>query len=180
MRIWLAIVLQLLLAGSIFGQKQTYNWYFGLNAGLDFHSNPPTLLFDGQINSNEGVASISDSAGNLLFYTDGMTVWDNTHHVMPNGTGLAGQQTSSQGALIVPKIGDSQRFYLFTIDVPNTTRGLSYSIINLALNNGKGDVETKNIFLHQPVCEKMTAIRHCNGRDFWIVTHEWRSDAYLS
>ena len=71
----------LLLLGSIssclYAQKQAANWYFGENAGLKFGEcgDPPTAV-SGQLNTKEGSTSISDEDGNLLFYTDGITVYD--------------------------------------------------------------------------------------------------------
>ncbi len=67
--------------------KQANNWYFGNNAGITFNTpdGSPQAVFDGQINQYEGCASISDYNGNLLFYTDGVTVWNSMHDTMPNG-----------------------------------------------------------------------------------------------
>jgi hypothetical protein len=50
----------------------------------------------------------------------------------------------------------------------------------MSLDNGQGDVELKNIALLTPVCEKVTAVKHCNGRDIWVITHAWNSDAYYA
>ena len=71
-------------------QPQTNHWYFGRNAGLDFSSGSPSIATGGQTFTDEGVASISDNNGNLLFYTEGTTVWDKNQSIMPNGTGLFG------------------------------------------------------------------------------------------
>ncbi len=75
----------------VFGQKQANIWYFGQYAGLDFNTTPPTILANGQLNTNEGCSSIADPiSGNLLFYTDGVTVWNQQHAIMSNGAGLKG------------------------------------------------------------------------------------------
>ena len=66
------------------------------------------------INSGEGSSSISDSNGQLLFYTDGVTVWDKNNAVMQNGTGLMGNGSSTQSALIVPCTCD--KYFIFTTD----------------------------------------------------------------
>ena len=59
--------------------KEGNIWYFGEYAGLDFNSGSPVALTNGQLNTNEGCATISDNNGNLLFYTDGMTVYNKSH-----------------------------------------------------------------------------------------------------
>lgn len=162
------------------GQQEGANWYFGYNAGLRFINSGPIVLTDGQIHTLEGVASISDKNGNLLFYTDGITVWNKNHTVMPNGTGLLGHFSSTQSAIVVPKVGDTTRYYLFTVDQVAEPNGLNYSIVNMNLDNGVGDIELKNQHLYTPVTEKITAVKHCNGRDIWVITHAFNSDHYLA
>src|SRR5258706_5132995 len=81
-----------------FSQNETAKWYFGGNAGLDFMTSPPTILTNGAL-SADGCSGISDGAGNLLFYTNGATVWNKSHVVMANGTGLFGGN-NFQSALI--------------------------------------------------------------------------------
>src|SRR5688572_247537 len=85
-----------LIFGSLYSQKQVNHWYFGINAGLDFNSGAPVVLTNGALNTTEGTSAISDANGNLLFYTDGVNVWNNTHSVMPNGTGLQGDVSTTQ------------------------------------------------------------------------------------
>lgn len=172
-------------------QHRFDRWYFGLNAGIDFSQGAPTAVLDGQLSTLEGCATISDDAtGDLLFYTDGVTVWDNTHTVMPNGQDLKGHWTSSQSALIVPTPGDPLRYFIFTSGAgfyhtandPNN--GVRYSIVDLSLNGGKGDVTSKNIELigRGDATEMLSATKHCNGIDYWVVAHELensRFHAYL-
>lgn len=75
-----------LIPSIVFAQKQSAHWFFGYNAGLDFNSGAPVEEPGGQLQTFEGSASISDNDGNLLFYTDGITVFDRNHNVMLNGT----------------------------------------------------------------------------------------------
>lgn len=118
----------LLLLWSVFtySQQEASNWYFGQNAGLRFNAGTGTVtaVTDGQINTLEGCTSISDNNGNLLFYTDGQTVWNQIHQIMPNGdyfagTGLLGDPSSTSSGLIVPKPEDPTQFYIFTVDEPH-------------------------------------------------------------
>ncbi|HMC01900.1 MAG TPA: hypothetical protein VKN14_12765, partial [Flavobacteriaceae bacterium] len=73
-----------------FPQKESANWYFGGFAGLDFNSGTPVPHVDGKLETQEGCATISDVNGNLLFYTNGVQVFDRHHSVMPNGNDLLG------------------------------------------------------------------------------------------
>jgi gliding motility-associated-like protein len=178
-----AILLGVLFCSlSVMAQNQANIWYFGWNAGLDFSSaeitGRPTVLSDGALYTMEGCSVISDEAGKLLFYTDGDTVWNRQHQLMPNGTGLYGHFSSTQAALIVPQPGSERYFYIFTTAAQGQPNGLSYSIVDMHAAGGLGDVTTKNIQLHSPTTEKLTAVHHANGKDVWVITHKWKSDEF--
>ena len=211
-----------------FSQAEASHWYFGNGAGLIFDVNAGTVTStnaaSGTINTSEGCSSISDLDGNLLFYTDGRNIWDKNYTIMPNanyaaGTGLMGDPSSTSSGLIIPKPGNSNQYYVFTVDephhqnayafpnqgpanaagnpvgtydsggsVPNAddgfNNGLAYTLVDLSLNAGDGDVVTseKNIQLitYDPsiqsqnsykCSEKITAVEHSDGQSYWVVTH---------
>lgn len=175
------IVFCLCVFSFSFSQNEAAIWYFGQNAGLDFNSGVPVALTNGQLNTVEGCSAISDANGLLLFYTDGITVWNRIHDVMPNGTGLNGNQSSTQSAIIVPKPGDVNTYYIFTVDDEAGGNGLSYSEVDLTLDTGNGDItENKNIGIISPITEKISAIQHANGVDFWVITHAWQNADFLA
>jgi len=143
-----------------------YNWLFGNNAGINF--NPiksgatPTLLSGASI-SQEGCATISNQNGELLFYTNGETVYNSGNTIMSNGTGLSSSGTSTQSSIIVPK-PDSNKYYIFTTDFSENPDGFEYSIVNMDAADGLGQVEAKNIkLINGPVSEKVTACNHTNS-----------------
>lgn len=163
-------------------QKEANHWYFGYAAGLDFTSGvplPDTSAKKPAHFTPEGAVSMSDAAGNLLFYYADKTIWNKNHVIMPNGSGINGNLSTSQ-ALAILKPGSTTIYYLFVIDVGSPANGaLSYSEIDMTLDGGLGDVTTtKNSFLHNQSCEKVTAIKHCNQTDVWVVTHDRNSDAF--
>lgn len=166
---------------SLNAQNEGNIWYFGMKAGLDFNSGSPVAITDGELWVDEGCAVMSDNAGNLLFYTNGDTVWNSEHIVMPNGTGLAGCWSSSQGVIILPYPNLPGYYYIFTVDCTenNLSAGLRYSIVQMSLNGGTGDVTVKNIPLASLVTEKITAVKHANGSDYWIITHEWGTNTFF-
>lgn len=163
----------LLLPWLCGAQTQADWWYFGDKAGVHFTSMGPVADLDGQLKSTEGCASISDAFGNLLFYTRGDTVWDASHNVMQDGTGLTANGAAGDGAMnsyIVPRPGDPSEFYLFT--VTSFSGGLYYSKVDMTLNSGLGGVDTneKNIPLVSSTLEMVTCLRQPNNYDFWVVT----------
>lgn len=175
------LILLLFVPHYFLAQKQGNIWYFGQQAGLNFNTTPPTALTDGVISTSEGCASIADCAGNLLFYTDGITVWDKTHTPMPNGTGLFGHPSSTQSAVIIPQPGNDSIYYIFTASISGNN--IYYSVINIHLNGGLGEVTMqKNILVLSPGTERVAAIRHANNIDVWIIAPKGGSSdmhAYL-
>lgn len=161
-------------------QKEGNIWYFGTNAGIDFNSGSAVALNDGALSTTEGCACISDANGQLLFYTDGITVWNRYHQQMPNGTGLHGDPSSSQSGVIVPAPGRKNIYYVFTIGLISSEFGFEYSLVDMNADNGMGDVVEKNHPILVNVTERITAVRHRNNKDMWIITHEWNSDAFYA
>jgi hypothetical protein len=103
-----------------FAQKQNNQWRFGTAGAIDFNTVPPSFVTGCLISTGEGSASVADRiTGALLFYTDGVTVWNANNQVMPNGTGLLGGTaallSSTTAAVIVPKPGSNSLFYIIPV-----------------------------------------------------------------
>jgi gliding motility-associated-like protein len=168
-------------------QKQASIWYFGDYAGLDFRAGTPVPITDGALSTQEGSASICDEDGNLHFYTDGATVYNRLHQAMPNGRNLWGSFTTTQ-TLIVPKPGIDPIYYIFTAspqyDVifgPGADSvGFHYTIVDMSYEGGLGDVVSKNNLLFRNTTEKVTGVHHANGKDIWVVAHEWGNNKFRS
>jgi gliding motility-associated-like protein len=167
-----------LIAAPLKAQREAANWYFGAKAGLDFNSGEPVPLLDGELDTLEGCESFSTADGSLLFYTDGQTVWTRNHQIMPNGEGLLGSFSSTQSALVIPKPGSGSIYYIFTADDVRSYQtndgngdGLNYSVVDMSLNGGLGDVTQKNRPLLPNGSEKITAVGRGDGESYWVVTH---------
>ncbi|MEM1134244.1 MAG: hypothetical protein AAGI07_00285 [Bacteroidota bacterium] len=161
-------------------QGSSKNWYFGTNAGLRFSTDGTVnILTDGQINQNEGAYTVSDADGQLLFYTDGATIWNRKHQVM--ATGLHGNQSSATSAVVAPRPGTTQ-YYVFTVDENIGTNGFNYYIVDLSLNNGLGQVITKNqnLLASTNATEKIALVKHENNIDWWIITHGFNNNHFYA
>ena len=183
---------------SIFAQGESNIWYFGINAGLNFNSNPPTSLLDlpiGSMFSSEGCSTISDSNGNVLFYTNGEKVWNKNFQVMFNGNNLAGHNSSTQSSAIIPYPGTYNftenrfdKYFLVTLDDYTVQapiaedKGVRYSEIDMSLDNGLGVVtQNKNIHLFgTTTTEKVCVVPHSNGCDFWVICKVVDSNNFYS
>ena len=166
-----------------FAQKEANWWHFGDRAVLHFDSSkttgprakPPSPLI-----TFVGSASISDSIGNLLFYTNGTTVWDRNNRIMTNGTGLSGNTNTSQTTAIVPMPGNVDQYYLFTIDIAQRNKPLHYSIVDMRLRGGFGDVlaSAKDIrMLTPPTTDHLTFTRRTGG-GYWVVIRPKNSNEF--
>jgi gliding motility-associated-like protein len=154
-----------------FAQLEAAWWFFGTNASVDFNSGAPLAAPAGSLDTIEGCSAISDPCGVLQMYSDGSIVWDRMGNPMPNGTGLSGASSSSQSAIIIPDLGISDRYFVITVSA-STNPGLQYSIVDMSLNGGLGDVVAgrKNISLLTNYNEKVTATLNDAGTFYWIVT----------
>ncbi len=170
----------------VLAQPEIYNWHFGNHVSLTFPGgaapvvNPPTTAVAGEASS-----SISNKAGVLQCYANQEQVWDRTNTPMPNGQLTGSHLSATQGVLLVPAPEQLGRYYAFTVDgEPNGfVGGLRYSTISMALRGGLGDVELPNsIPVPVPgngqVTEKLTAVLHANGRDYWILVHSLYTEQF--
>ena len=163
-------------------QKEYYNWIFGRNCYITFDTpnKEPINVTKSQIDTWEGCTSMSDKDGNLLFYSNGEYVWTKNHTLMPNGTGLKGYYSSMQSGISFLKPGSKTEYYLFTIEgIERKVNGLNYSIIDMRLNNNLGDVSTKNIHIADNCLERITAVKHKNKKDMWVIAHRHTPAEYL-
>jgi hypothetical protein len=180
-----------LLCLSAFSQvgnvKRTYHWFFGDYAGLDFSSGEPVEDTLGQMMVYAGCAAISDTAGNLLMYTDGIIdVWNKNHQVMENGINFNVESypgTPWQSSVIVPKPGSDNIYYIFYIQGEWGKSGLGgfyYAIVDMSYNSGLGKVISKGNLLFHTHSEAIGAVHHRNGEDVWIMGHEYCTDNFYA
>lgn len=180
MRKLIAILALILSVTLCYPQGSANNWYFGGNAGLNFNTSPPQVLENGQLDTKEGCASISDQSGKLLFYTDGSTIYNRSHQIMENGNGLFGDASSTQSAIIIPKPRSPKIFYVFTVDnfLDDVNYGVNYSIVDFTENN-YGKVTQKNINLLNYSAEKLAAVvKGCDTGTIWMMTLSTETGEY--
>jgi hypothetical protein len=158
-------------------------WCFGDSAGLNFNNpgNAPVPFYGPHISKGSCV-SVCDSSGKLLFYAftrAGMIgnttlVIDSSFNIMQNGDSLIGRGWYNE-LVIIPKPGSSNMFYLFCNKITSGV-GLYYSVIDMSQNGGLGAVVLKNsLITNSDLTDAMIAIRHGNGRDWWLILQEWQS-----
>ena len=164
-------------------------WFFGQNAALDFRpQNPVADLSNWSLNVPTSPSIIADSMGNLLFFTDGIKVWSKTQNLMANGDSLHGFVGYTMPVIIIPRPGSDNIYYIFTThrpkqnaSDPKTIYGLEYNEVDISANGGLGAVTKKNKVLLAPeVSSKLTAVKHSNGTDYWVVGHKFNSNEFCA
>ncbi len=201
-RIFKIMVLLLLEAPCLLGQKEDYHWILGYNlfkptsdttyGRCEFiFSDISRKIIKSQNTINKldfTNASISDSLGNLLFYTNGLEVYNRNYQVMPNGDDLNPGEFATNnedlgytligGAIILPWPDHNNMYFI----IHHTTErdfvkqdwhagNMLTTLVDMNLNNGLGDViyKNKSIFADSLSRGGLTACRHANGRDWWLI-----------
>jgi Secretion system C-terminal sorting domain len=189
-------LLLLFFTSHLNAQKQDYLWLnchtYGQPDGtqLNFNYDPVQIdVVQRQLYMTGTNASICDSDGNLLLYTNGRSIANFEDEIIENGDSInygfwydnfgdAGYP-AWQGAFFIQKPDNEHLYYLFHSFVgfengpAPVPKSLWYSIIDMEANNGKGKVLEKNVPLLQATeainYTEATAVRHANGRDWWII-----------
>lgn len=162
------------------------NWYLTESNMLDFSSGVPVSdnNFPSRV-AQEGCAVQSNESGELLFYTNGVSVWNNANVLINTNNPLFGSTQfnyshGKRGVLIVPDPGDPDQYYIFTLHDWGGAKGFRYSIVDV-----NGVTATMSGIINEPVTipsgyitgddgaliggiEGITAVPHCNG--YWIIT----------
>ena len=193
----------------LFSQKEDYVWMLGFNNKvnsndslfgtniIDFHSGKIRLTERRDFISkfDRANASICDSLGNLVCYTNGLEIYNNKHEIIANGNGINPGEfhdnykdfgyNLNQGTIILAWPNKKGVYVLFhaieTLEDDSFYLGydLLHTVIDMNKFNGKGFVTSKNMsFFHDTICPvgNFTACRHANGRDWWLLFAEWNSN----
>ena len=157
---------------------------------------PAVISHPREFNLFHSSACISDTSGKLQVYTNGCDiVGARNDEILPNGNDInpgyvnqfqchtedgVGYYTSGvQSSLFLPLPDSSGIYYLFHKRIKYVynpfdvlTDMLFYSIVDMNWMGGRGKVSEKNIPLMADTLAAgmMTAVKHANGKDWWIVT----------
>ena len=160
-------------------------WCFGDSCLINFNNTPPSTDFS-IIRTRGTACSISDSTGNLLFYAGSPhvelwqvggvywvgSIYNKNNEHMENGDTLASQLGYNE-MVIVPDPNFNSLYYLFHMETSVLNPGLYFSVIDQAFNAGLGKVISKNNqLLNGKMSDCLNAIKHGNGRDWWVITRK--------
>lgn len=167
------------IIGNLYAQGENNNWCFSGKIGLTFNTAPPSPFLD---STRFKGASISDAAGNLLFYVSDSTVRDKNHNIMPNGQGLSFDSVSIfHKVIIIQSPTNNNQYYVMFSGNGHSWNKAYYSLIDMTMNNGLGDVVSgqKKIVITPDVGTEMVCVpisRGCDG--YWVILHDVVSKNY--
>ena len=179
-----------------FGGSQNPDPMFDPNC-IDFRTTPPDFhVLESDITFYITNASICDTAGNLLLYTNGLELRNHAHLLVEGGevleVGEAGSPSSGyfipQSNLLLPFPQRDSQYILFSEEAIFTNdryvitlKKFKWNIIDMGENDGLGEVILKDsVLLDTPLdWGQITATRHANGRDWWVVVPEFFSNGYF-
>lgn len=170
-------MLLICITSNVFAQGENNNWCFGKQLGLSFNTNPPSPFMDSTLLTG---ASVSDAAGNLLFYVSDSTVRDKNHNIMPNGHDVFFHDLLNfENVIIVQSPTNTNQYYIIVSGNLGSSKA-TYSLVDITLNNGLGDVvagQNKIAFATDvgPELECAKISGGCDG--YWIILHSINGDA---
>lgn len=177
-------------------QRYDFNWVFGYDGGkgdprfgttlVDFNSGNPKTSFipQGSLIIFEANASISNKSGELQYYTNGYDVEDASFKKVQGATNLGIRYwdglVSDQGAMFLPDPANDSLYYLFYINlVLNSPKFYATDMKYLIINKDQNVTVRKGSMIHDTINEGcLTACRHANGRDWWILLTEKNTNLF--
>lgn len=164
-------------------RNSVYLLGYNAKARMDFTSNSYLISPDSRlIPFLDTQGNISDDNGNILMSSNGVYIADASGDTMLNGYGInpgwavnnnPGGLPQPYANLFLPMPGDSNKYILFH-QAADIATGFAcpyiyYSIVDISLNAGLGEVISKNnIALSGTFGWGFAACKHGNGRDWWI------------
>lgn len=183
----------LLSSQLLFAQpnKSNYTWRFGTSAEIKFNPSTNAVSTSSTGNRNgynsEGCAIANDPlTGQVLFATDGTTVYDKNNTQMLNGNAIGGNtnaNTAQSVAIAVLPDCTNKKFYIFSNTAnssisPSTPGTMFYSIVDMSLNGGLGQVIIKNQVLRSDVDEAMIVVANTSTNNFWLIAKLDKTNKY--
>ncbi|MCG9912192.1 MAG: gliding motility-associated C-terminal domain-containing protein [Flavobacteriales bacterium] len=156
---------------------RTNYWYFGSNAGILF-GNPIQDLSDGVINTVEGCVSISDINGVLLFYSDGVTVWNKNHLKMAPLDHILGGNSSTVNSIVAFPHPQFPNIYIL-ITKEHLTSELTWSVIDINLENGLGKIISQNNIVAVNQSEAQSLTENCVRNNYITLSVRTKDEVFF-
>lgn len=164
------------------------NWLFGSGASIFFpFGGEPGNSSLNNINTENAFMTYSDEQGNLILYSNGNTVWNKNGNPIAGALNLISATDPVYPGLIVPIPENDNLFYVFSVDdFSGNNNGTTvefpiyYSKIDMNQNSGDGKKIGQSLSLWNETSFGMTAVKHCNNIDYWLIIHKGSGNEFLT
>ena len=183
----ISLFLPFLMGMNCSAQLRNANWI--TQQWVQFGFGSPTVLQVPYQGSNMSPASLSDPSGNLLLYSGSdantfcLLCADGSTMPAP-GTFCNVQDGRVLSFLMLPWPGDltkvAARRRVQTPGLPDGYQRIMVGCVDLTVNGGLGAIVLPPVFMTDSLCDKLTAVPHTNGTDYWIIGQKRASNAYLA
>ncbi len=173
-------ILSLLIAFSYlssWSQIENKVWHLYEEVKVDFNDTPSTVSYGHNYFSNEGIATVTDEMGNVIFTATDIAIYDTNEEVIVNGNGIEGSPTgsSAQSPIVLQNPASPTEYYIFYIaDHADdaTEGGFKYSILESCTEkNNLAIGEIKNVQIPGNYSERLNIVEINKGK-YWILTTE--------
>jgi hypothetical protein len=191
---------------AAFSQKHDVLWLSGYDGGsasigqddwginiIKFIDSPSDIKIsdnqDYEVNFALTNTILCDSFGNLVLYSNGQHVYGNTFSVMPNGNfiginNVANGYNVGQGTIALPLNGKKSAYCVINTetefhDNDASGKNLFFNLIQTDNNNVGTVLEKRTLISDDYIAAgQITAVKHANGRDWWVTAPKWFSEKY--
>ncbi len=149
------------------GAPSEPNWKYKYGQG-EFENVPDAVNFAKNANIAPQMATIADTNGNLLLYTDGYQYWDNTHNLFITALSSTANITnaiSERMLMIVPHPSEPDWYYCFKSDVSTSGElgSIRYDLVDLK----NKQLKERNKLIVDQVARSFAIMKSEDG--FWLV-----------
>ena len=198
----------MLISTILLAQKNDNIWVFGyaytqenpdttLRLILDFKDSLKVIYDAGSMRVDKTSAMICDSSGKLLLFSNGCYIVNASDNEVQGSQGLnpgivsnifcsdGGGYNFWQNMILLPDPSIQTIFHFFQLPAVLLgqfpfVKNILHTVVDISANNGQGTTLFKNQVVVNDTMhyDGMHAVKHANGRDWWIIGAKWNSNKY--
>lgn len=176
--IFTALLLATTLAAE--GQYRQHTWFFGQQNGIDFTCQPPRIFNSGYQFLSPPHTSIASKCGDMEVFSDGNTIRLGSGITVMNATSLSGDNSNWQGNLMIERADSPSVKYLFTSGHFGLSPSLGIRYTKFYTSPAPAAVLERDVQIFNFTSSQITAVRHANGRDWWVIFKKDNDSSFYS
>ncbi len=161
----------------VFAQNnKIQNWHFGKNSKIVFKNNNIIDTFTNQAMFGTESTSTININDTSYFYSEGINIYNRNNNIIIQG--LKSEVSSTQGSIMLMHPDNDSIVFMFTNSAVSNSDCKTYYYELLILNDTLLKIKTEKL-LNFYGSEKISAVNHQNGKDFWLITHDYLTNKFI-